>query len=398
MNDLSAILARRSAGFPVLAGADQPARRALGIDAVRIGRALLPVRTRELDATPFATLVAFEQDDGRVRPDILPDILIVPPLSGHFGILLRDMVVALLADFRVLLIDWSNVRHVPARHGPFGFDDNVATVVRMARRGRPELAMVGVCQGGVPALAATALLAAMDEPAVPASLALIGAPIDPLARPTRVVRLLRERPLGWFVGTASAVVPDGFPGAGRVVYPARLQLDALLAYLQRHLGQSGELREKVRHDDGADPARFPFLDLYSSIMDLDAKHFVENIDVVFHARALCQGSLRCHGVPVDLRAIETTTLLTIEGTEDDIAAPGQTSAAHALCTALPADLHRKQVVAGAGHFSLLHGAVFRREVLPVLREFCDRGRESSSRCCPSARRGARIGQERRTAG
>jgi poly(3-hydroxybutyrate) depolymerase len=270
----------------------------------------------------------------------------------------------------VLLLDWTNVRHVSAGHGQFGFDDNIETVIRMVRHGGPGLSVVAVCQGGVPALAATALLAAVDDPAAPASLTLIAAPVDPLAKPTRVVRLLRERPLSWFEDSANSVVPDIYAGTGRLVYPAPLQLSALLTYLRRHLDQSGELRAKAHHDDGADPRRFPFLDLYSSIMDLDAMHFVENIDRVFHRRALLQGTLQCGGELVDVRAVRHTALLTIEGQEDDIAAPGQTSAAHALCTALPTDLHQKQVVNGAGHFSLFHGAVFRREVLPILRDFC----------------------------
>ena len=202
--------------------------------------------------------------------------------------------------------------------------------MQLARHGGPGLSVVGVCQGGLLALAATALLAAADDPATTELLTLIAAPVDPLARPTRVVGLLRERPPAWFAGTANSLVSEGYPGAGRLVYPAQLQLTALLTYLRRHLEQTGELRQKVRHDDGADPRRFPFLDLYSSMMDLDA----------------------------------------IEGREDDIAAPGQTSAAHALCTALPTDLHQKHVISRAGHFSLFHGAVFRREVLPILRDFC----------------------------
>ena len=243
--------------------------------------------------------MAFARDDAELRPGIL----IVPPLSGHFAFLLRDMVAALVVDVRVLLLDWTNVRHVPARHGRFGFDDNIATVMRMVRHGGPGLSVVGVCQGGVPVLAATALLAAANDPATPASLTLIAAPVDPLAKPTRVVRLLRERPLSWFAGTANSLVPDTYAGAGRLVYPAQLQLTALLTYLRRHLDQSGELRHKARHDDGADPRRFPFLDLYSSIMDLDAKHFVENIDRVFHTCALCRGSLQCGGELVDVRAI-----------------------------------------------------------------------------------------------
>jgi poly(3-hydroxybutyrate) depolymerase len=143
-----------------------------------------------------------------------------------------------------------------------------------------------------------------------------------------------------------------------------------LAYRARHLDAGGELFRKLQHDDGADPRRFPFFDLYSSIMDLDAKHFVENIERVFHAGALAQGALRCNRERVDLGAIRRTALVTIEGEQDDIAAPGQTSAAHALCSGLPANLHRQVVVAGARHFSLFHGDVFRRAVLPVIRDAC----------------------------
>jgi poly(3-hydroxybutyrate) depolymerase len=105
-------------------------------------------------------------------------------------------------------------------------------------------------------------------------------------------------------------------------------------------------------------------------MDLDAKHFVENLERVFHAGALMQGALRCNGERVDLGAIQRTALVTIEGEQDDIAAPGQTSAAHTLCSGLPANLHRQVVIAGAGHFSLFHGDIFRRAVLPVIRDAC----------------------------
>ena len=182
MDDPSLIFGQGSTDFPSLTGADQPARRRLGIHEVRVGHARVPVLTQDVFATAFATLVSFTRSESKA----LPGILIVPPLSGHFAFLMRDMVTALVADFRVLLLDWTNVRHVPTRHGPFGFDDNIATVMRMARHGGRGLAVVGVCQGGVPALAATALLAAADDLATPESLTLIATPVDPLARPTRV--------------------------------------------------------------------------------------------------------------------------------------------------------------------------------------------------------------------
>jgi poly(3-hydroxybutyrate) depolymerase len=351
---------------PLFAGADQPARRAFGISAITVQSETVPVVTRDVAATPFHTLVEFKRSDIRAPSKIL----VVPPLSGHFAVLLRDLVIGLLADFCVHVIDWTNVRHVPLRNGQFGLDDNIAAVVAAIRGAGPGVSVVGVCQGGVAALAAASLLAAAEERDDPVALILIGAPIDPLANPTGVVRLIRDRPIPWLVAGAISPVSETHAGRGRLVYPAERQLAALLAYLARHLDAGGELFAKLRHDDGADPRRFPFFDLYSSIMDLDAKHFVENIDRVFHAGALAQGALRCSGERVDLSAIRRTALVTIEGEQDDIAAPGQTSAAHALCSGLPANLQRQVVVAGAGHFSLFHGDVFRRAVLPVIRDAC----------------------------
>ena len=355
-----------SATAPLFAGADQPARRGFGINEITVRRERVPVTTRDIAATPYYTLVEFSRQDTAV----LPDILVVPPLSGHFAMLLRDLVIGFLDDFRVHVIDWTNVRHVPPRHGQFGLEDNIAAVGAAIRRLRPAPSVVGLCQGGVAALAATALLAADDSSDPQPALALIAAPIDPLANPTGVVRLIRARPIAWFADRATSHVPEPHAGHGRAVYPAQLQLMALLSYLARHLHEGGELLRKLRRDDGADPQRFPFLDAYTSIMDIDARHFVENMRRVFHVCALREGSLRCNGERVDLRAIRRTALVTIEGERDDIAAPGQTSAAHKLCAGLPTGLRRQIVVPNSGHLSLFHGSIFRREVLPAIRDVC----------------------------
>ncbi|HEU0222335.1 MAG TPA: polyhydroxyalkanoate depolymerase [Paracoccaceae bacterium] len=362
----------------LFAGSDQPARRSFGINVIAAGLDCVPVIVRDLADTPFWTLVEFARADALAAPSVL----VVPPLSGHFPFLVRDLVLGLLQDFRVHVIDWTNVRHVPVRHGRFGFEDNIAAIVEAIGLVGSGPAVIGICQGGVPSLAACAVLAAAEDPNLPRSLTLIGAPIDPLANPTRVVNLVRGRPLSWFANGATVRVLAPHAGRGRMVYPAQLQLTALLAYLTRHINERGELLAKVNRDDGADPQRFPFLDLFTSIMDIDAAHFVENIEAVFHDCALRQGTLHYGGGRVDLRALRRTALLTIEGERDDVAAPGQTSAAHRLCPDLPARLHRQVCVPQSGHFSLFHGAIFRRQVLPVLREFCAR---------PPARAGQRVG-------
>jgi len=266
--------------------------------------------------------------------------------------------------------DWVNIRHVDAKHGPLGLDGNIACALDCIGRLPPGLHVLGLCQGGVPALAATALLAAGDDAKTPASLILMGCPIDPLANPTRVVKLLRSRPLSWFERSVIATVPEEFAGCGRRVYPAPLHLLPLWTYLTRHIGEGSDTAAKLIYDDGDDPGAFPFLDLFTSLMDLDADFFLENTRDVFHECLLPRGALRFKGERVAPRAIRTTALITVEGERDDIAAPGQTGAAHALASTLPARLHHSLIVPHAGHFSLFYGDTWRRTVLPAIRPFC----------------------------
>ena len=346
-------------------GEAQPARRDFGITDVLAREVRAPVYSRDAVVTPFCTLLEFG------RSGIAPkaDFLVVAPLSGHFPVLLRDLVLGLLADFRVYVTDWHNVRHIPVDQGAFGLDTNIDCVLDMMKRLAPGLNVIALCQAGVPAFAATAILARDHDPHTPAALILVAAPIDPLANPTRVVQLLRSRPLSWFEANVITTVPEIYRGSGRQVYPAHLHLIPLWAYLTRRVSEGGEVASKILFDDGADPGRFPFLDLYTSIMDLDAKFFLENTKIVFQDCLLRRGALRFQGELVDPRAIQRTALLTIEGERDDIAAPGQTCAAHILCTFLPERLHHRILVQGSGHFSLFYGNTWRREVLPAIQNF-----------------------------
>ncbi len=350
----------------LFAGGSQSARRSFGITHAEVNGVRLPVRTRDVAETPFCALAEFS------APGFAPegDLLIVAPLSGHFPVLARDLVAGLLPHFRVFVTDWVNVRHVPAGYGSLGLDGNIACTLDCIGRLAPGLHVLGLCQGGVPALAATALLAAAGDAKTPASLTLMASPIDPLANPTRVVKLLRSKPLSWFERSVIATVPEEFAGSGRRVYPAQMHLLPLWVYLTRHIGEGSDTAAKLVYDDGDDPGAFPFLDLFSSLMDLDAPFFIENTRDVFQECRLRSGTLRFKGQRVDPRAIRATALLTVEGERDDIAAPGQTAAAHDLTNSLPARLHRRLAVPDAGHFSLFYGDTWRRAVLPAIRAFC----------------------------
>ena len=235
----------------------------------------------------------------------------------------------------------------------------------------PDVHVVGVCQGTVTALAATALLSVIDAAASPRSLTLIAGPIDPIANPTRVALASRAHGRDWLRHHVMRTVGDGFPGTGRQIYPASAQLITLTNYLARHW-LSGEIFWKVWQDDGEDPVRFPFSFLITQLMNLPAELVLDTVQHVFVEPALRSGRLQAMGLSVSPSEIYTVGLLTVEGETDDIAAPGQTYAAHALCPGIPKQLRRHLLVPAGGHFSLFHGTRWRSTVLPALIRFFER--------------------------
>ncbi|WP_353476439.1 alpha/beta fold hydrolase (plasmid) [Salipiger sp. H15] len=344
-------------------GADQPLYQPFGIRVAKSARGPVAVTEEVLHVTPFHALRQF----GLAGHPGAPRVLLVPPLSGHLPVILRDLVLGLLgAGMGVTVIDWANLRHVEIGHGTFGFDDNIGTIVDAVLHVGPGTHLVALCQGGVPALAASADLAAHLPGSEPASLVLLAAPVDPLANPTPLVQLLRERPASWYRSVPLSRVPEAHAGHRRWVYAAETQLAALTRYLERELEAGTELARKMREDDGADPLRFPFRDLYGAVMDLDARIFAENIDHVFLSRDIAVGTLEFRGRRIDPAALRHTRLITVEGAEDEIAAPGQTSAAHALCTGLARREEHTLVIPGCGHFGLFHGRLCRESLCPTL--------------------------------
>lgn len=348
----------------LFAGADQPPRVSFEFEHVGVGPARTPVETSDFAHLPFCTLVRFAREDGAS----LPRILVVAPLSCHYAVLLRDFVLGLLPRFQVYVTDWINARDVPTDEGPFGIEQNVAYVVDFMRQLAPDLSVIGFCQAGVPTLVAAACSAECAQRPALRRIVLVAAPIDVMANPSPVARLIKARPLDWYERNAILRVPAGEPGHGRSVYPGSLQWLGLWSYLARHISEGRELLGKLVADDGIDPARFPFIDLYSALMDIPAELFIDVMRHVYHEQTLAGGMFPCCGGVVDLRAVETP-LMTVEGALDDIAAPGQTSAAHALCPSIGSGGRQAAVVPGCGHFSLFHGATCRREVLPLIQRF-----------------------------
>ncbi len=323
------------------------------------------VRGRALSRRPFCTLRRFPSPAGREAPGVL----VVAPLSGQYAVLLRDVVAGLLPDHPVCITDWRSARDVPVGEGKFDFEDNISYVRDFLRCLGPEVHVLAVCQSAVPALAATALLAAADDPCQPRSLILMGGLIDSRVNPTRIDRIAQTAVFRRFERAAVSRVPPGFPGAGRRIFPAAVQRAGLLAYVARHIEPlpDAAFRLRTRGDPAlADPE---FLRRLLTLMDLPAELYLQNIGAVLQDHALPHGTLTWRGRRVEPAAISRTALMTVEGEHDDISGLGQTRAAQDLCRAIPSRMRRHVLQTGVGHFGMYAGRSWFEGVLPRVRDF-----------------------------
>ena len=315
---------------------------------------------------PFADLREFR----RANAPAGPPILVVPPMAGGFPVLLYDLVAGLLATHgRVAVADWFDARYVPAAQGSFTLQASVTSVRAMLAALGPDTHVVAVCQGAVPALAGAALLASDAPAAAPRSLALAGGPIDTVVNPTRAALFARSHPLDWFDEHVISPVPAGYPGEGRLVYPGSLQYQTFMAYAARHMVEQRELFWKFLADDGLDPVGHPFFRLALGMMDLTREFFLDSIRHVFQEPLFLSPPGATAFPGLDLRALERTALMTVEGADDDLCSPGQTDAAHRLCPHIADRERSRLMVPRCGHFSLFHGRACRDTVIPGLLAF-----------------------------
>ncbi len=359
---------RGLAACEVFAGAKLThARPPYAIEEVLCGNALTPVIEEVALDLPFGSLLHF------AKPEIAtaqPKVLVVAPLSGHFSTLLRNTVQTLLRDHDVYIMDWKNARDVPLSEGRFGFDDYIDYVIRFMQELGPRSHLLAVCQPCVPALAATALMAEDRDPCEPATLTLMGGPVDTRVSPTVVNELATSNSFSWFEDNVIHTVPLRYRGAGRRVYPGFLQLTAFVSMnAGRHLDQHRKLYQHIvdGNDEEADKIR-DFYEEYFAVLDLTAEFYLETIDKVFQRMLLAAGELTYRGDrKVDCRAIQRTALLTVEGERDDICAVGQTAAAHTLCSSLRPHLKRHYLQPAAGHYGIFSGSRWEKQVYPQVR-------------------------------
>jgi poly(3-hydroxybutyrate) depolymerase len=321
---------------------------------------------------PFCRVIHFNRHTNRRDPRLL----IVAPLSGHYATLLRGTVEAFLPHFDVYITDWTDARLAPLAAGSFDLDDYIDYLIEIIQHLGVEapgagLHTLGVCQPSVPLIAAAAIMEARKDPLSPASMTLMGGPIDTRRSPTAVNKLAQKRGSNWFRQNCVHTVPFPYPGVGRQVYPGFLQLSGFMAMnLDRHVNAHLDMFNHLVDGDGDSAEKHrDFYDEYMAVMDLDAAYYLQTIDTVFVEHALPKGAMKHRGALIDLKAIQRCGLMTVEGEKDDISGVGQTHAAHDLCVNIPERRKQHYLQMGVGHYGVFNGSRFRSEIAPRIGKF-----------------------------
>ncbi len=338
-----------------------------GIHHVMVDKKKVAVTEEVVVHNPFCRLLHFK----KAITEKQPKMLIVAPMSGHHATLLRGTVDALLPYLDVYITDWIDARNVSMAEGSFDLEDYITYTIEYTRMLGPDVHLLAVCQPSVPVLIASAVMNEAKDKMAPASMTLIGGPIDTRVNPTQVNKHAAEKTLHWFESHVITRVPFHYPAFMRRVYPGFLQLTGFMSLnLDRHINAHVDLFKHLVQGDGESAtAHRKFYDEYLSVCDLPAEFYLDCIDQVFQRHLLPKGEFVYEGKLVRPETVKNTALLTLEGELDDISGVGQTKAAQKLCSTLPDSMRTHYVQKGVGHYGIFNGRKFRDHVVPIIVDF-----------------------------
>ncbi|MBV0893363.1 polyhydroxyalkanoate depolymerase [Paracoccus sp. Z118] len=319
---------------------------------------------------PFGRLLQFRVAR---REPMARRVLLIAPMSGHYATLLRSTVKSLLPHCDVWVTDWRNARDIPVSEGKFDVEDYTKYVIDYIRHLGPDLHVMAVCQPAPLALAATAVLAETDPAAQPRTLTLIGGPIDPDAAATDVTDFGNRVTMGQLDAMFIQQVGFKYRGAGRMVYPGLAQLGSFIsmnaeshtkAFVNQIFAEArGEASENDRHNK--------FYNEYLSVMDMTAEFYLSTVERIFQTGEIAKNEFTVDGRLADMTAIRDVAIMTIEGANDDISAPGQCVAALDLCSNVPPERKAQHLEPNAGHYGIFAGKSWRLNIRPLVLDFMD---------------------------
>lgn len=348
-----------------------------GIAETSVNGRAVPITIETVEKKPFCSLIHFKRDPEALKKaragDKAPQskVLIVAPLSGHYATLLRGTVEAMIADHDVYITDWVDARHVSMVQGRFDLNDYIDYLMDFMRTIGPGVHGMGVCQPGPALLSAASIMAEDEDPCRPASITIMGSPIDTRRSPTTPNLLAQERDFSWFEQNMIYTVPAPYAGVMRRVYPGFVQLYSFLAMnSDRHMNAHYDYFQHLVEGDGdnADKHR-AFYDEYLSVLDMTEEFYLQTIREVFQEHTLAKGEATHRGRLIRPEAIHDIALMTVEGENDDISGIGQTQAAHDLCTNLPEKLQLDYIQPKVGHYGVFNGSRWRNEIQPKVADF-----------------------------
>ncbi|MGB0800013.1 MAG: polyhydroxyalkanoate depolymerase, partial [Planktomarina sp.] len=319
---------------------------------------------------PFGDLIHFKVPGRTPRTH---KVLLVAPMSGHYATLLRSTVRSLLPDCEVYITDWHNARDIPVSAGKFDVEDYTLYLADFMRELGPETHVVAVCQPGPITLVATAYLAATEPTAQPASITLIGGPVDPDANPSDVTEFSHRVTVDQLEGAMIQRVGFQHAGVGRKVYPGLLQLSSFMS-MNAETHSKAFMDQVIRTAQGKaedNDKHNRFYDEYLAVMDMTAEFYLSTVERIFQNREVAQNQFYVAGVHADISKITDVAVKIVEGENDDISAPGQCLAALDLLTGLDGTKKAAHLEPGAGHYGIFAGKSWRNNIRPLVLDFID---------------------------
>ncbi len=316
---------------------------------------------------PFADLLRFDMDHSQSKPKVM----IAAALSGHYGTLLQDTVRGFTQDFDTYITDWKDARQVPLSEGEFSFDDYVEHLIKFIEHLGAGTHLVATCQAAPPAMVAVAWLTKHRPELVPASLTLMGGPVDTRVSPGALNKLATKLPLKFFEKNNIHTIPRGYPGSGRRVYPGFYQLSGFIALNPMpHVKQYKTFIKSSIKGEGAPQQKFrDFYDEYFAVLDMTEAFYIDTLRKVFIEHHIPKGILEFRGEQIDFASVKNLSLLTVEGANDHLCPPGQTEAAHDVFKGIPPRRRKNYVQDGVGHYGVFSGSKFQSGIYPVIRDF-----------------------------
>jgi poly(3-hydroxybutyrate) depolymerase len=179
--------------------------------------------------------------------------------------------------------------------------------------------------------------------------------------------------MGQLEETAIQRVGAKYKGVGRMVYPGLLQLAGFISMnAETHSDAfQNQISAVMKGEAGDHDKHNKFYDEYLAVMDMTAEFYLTTVERIFKNREIAKNEFVVKGHRVDIGKITDVAVKTVEGSKDDITAPGQCAAALPLCTGLPDEKKAGYIEIGAGHYGIFAGKSWRNHIRPLVLDFID---------------------------